>query len=341
MKNRAQKIRLGIFVAFTATILLLLVGLFTTQRLFKERDVYFIAYRNVSVSGLEVGSPVKFLGIKVGTVQDVKIDPQDVNQILLKVALTPGTPIKQDAQADIATMGITGLKAIEIRGGSNEAPFVKEGGFIPAGSSMTEEITGKAEVIAEKIEGVLNNLYQFTQPNRINKISHMVDSIIATANSITSLVSRADNFLGKVDNIVEMNRQQVEQAIDRAGEINENLIIASQMLQATATRVNMIVQSDTLDHILSSAREVANDLKEANLKELITSIAQVIDQTNMLLVKIDQDMDRGSEDFSASMSLLRSTMFNLDRATRLINDDPSVLLRGTRPSATPDKHLKR
>jgi phospholipid/cholesterol/gamma-HCH transport system substrate-binding protein len=340
MKNRAQKLRLGIFMAVTITILLLLVGLFTTQRLFKEWDRYLIAYKNVSVSGLEVGSPVKFLGIKVGIVQDIKIDPDDVNQIIVSISIKPDTPIKRDAQADIATMGITGLKAIEIRGGSNEASFIKEGGFIPAGTSMTEEITGKAEVIVEKVEHVLNNLIEFSQPYKLNKIIYMTDSIMLTANHITDLVTRADRFLAKVDTVVEMNRYQVRNVVANAGQASENLLETSLLLQATVGRIKGIVESDTLDQILGSARDVAFALKEANIKELIQNLAVIIDQTNMLLVKIDQDVDRGSEDFSISMSLLKSTMQNLDRATRLINEDPSVLLRGTRISGTPDKHLK-
>ena len=73
-----------------------------------------------------------------------------------------GTPIKQDTQADIVTQGITGLKAIEIRGGTNQAEFLKSGDYISAGRSTAEEITGKANIIAEKAEKVINNLQIFT-----------------------------------------------------------------------------------------------------------------------------------------------------------------------------------
>lgn len=340
MKNRAQKLRLGIFLVVTITILLLMVGLFTSQQLFKERDVYFISYSGVSVSGLEIGSPVKFLGIKVGSVQDIKIDPKDVNQVIVKVALKPGTPIKQDARADIATVGITGLKTIEIRGGSNEASSIQEGGQIPAGTSMTEEITGKAEVIAEKVESVLNNLQQFTQPEKMNKIANMADSITVTAQHISSLTSRADIFLGKLNAVVDANRDQIDKTIASTGEISEHLLATSELLRETSVKINSVVESDTINQILGSARKVAMDLEQTNIKQLIADLDRAINQTQALVAKIDRDLDRGSQDFSKSMALLKTTMQNLERTSRIINNDPSVLLRGTKISGEADKNLR-
>lgn len=340
MKNRAQKLRLGIFLVVTISILLLMVGLFTSQQLFKERDVYFISYSGVSVSGLEIGSPVKFLGIKVGSVQDIKIDPKDVNQVIVKVALKPGTPIKQDAQADIATVGITGLKTIEIRGGSNEASSIAEGGQIPAGTSMTEEITGKAEVIAEKVESVLNNLQQFTQPEKLNKIAYMADSITVTAQHISRLTSRADIFLGKLNDVVDANREQIDKTIASTGEISEHLLATSELLRETSSKINSVVESDTINQILGSARKVAMDLEQTNIKQLIADLDRAINQTQVLVAKIDRDLDRGSQDFSESMALLKTTMQNLERTSRMINNDPSVLLRGTKISGEADKNLK-
>ena len=163
MRNRSQKIRLGIFLFVSLAILLSVIGFFTTREFFEKEDIYYVSYEGISVSGLEVGSPVKYMGIKVGTIKDIRIDPTNVNKVIIELSLQPDTPIKEDVQADITSMGITGLKAIEISGGSNKAQSLEPGSQIPAGSSLTQEITGKAEVIAQKAEKVLNNLQIFTR----------------------------------------------------------------------------------------------------------------------------------------------------------------------------------
>lgn len=132
-------------------LFIFLIGYFTARELFEKTDTYYVAFQDVSVSGMEVGSSVKYLGINVGTISDIEINPEDVTSILLELSLKSGTPIKEDSRAEIVSLGITGMKAIEIRGGSNEAKLLNPGSHIEPGESLTSKISGKADVIAEKV----------------------------------------------------------------------------------------------------------------------------------------------------------------------------------------------
>jgi hypothetical protein len=171
MITKSQKIRLGIFSVVAVSILIITLFLLSVDQFIEDQDIYYIAYEDVSVGGLDVGSPVKYLGLKVGSVKKIKIDPNNINRIIVQIGLTEGTPIKKDVEAEISTIGITGLKIIELRGGTNEAEILKPGRYINAGQSFTEAITGKAEVIAEKIEQALNNLIAFTSSENQEKFS--------------------------------------------------------------------------------------------------------------------------------------------------------------------------
>jgi len=69
--SRPMKVRLGIFVG---TGLALLVGAFVLlagRAMLERRDYYSIRYseKGASFSGLEVGSDVKYSGIKIGRVE--------------------------------------------------------------------------------------------------------------------------------------------------------------------------------------------------------------------------------------------------------------------------------
>lgn len=328
MPSRAQKIRLGIFVLAGLLALISLIAFFTTNKYLQKTDTYHIAYQDVSVSGLEIGSPVKYLGIKVGTIKNISISPEDVSRIIVKVALKPGTPVKEDARADIVSIGITGLKMIEIRGGSNAAPLLKEGDYITAGSSsITEEITGKAEVLAEKMERVLNNLQKFTQPENLDKITQMAE--------------RASASFEKMDAMISENRRGVQETVRSVTSIAVRLDTTSQLLYESVSRINQIVRSDTVEQILASTRDISRKLKEANLEQLIQELGEVVNRTNRLLLQVDHDLERGSLDFLSSMSQLKTTLENLNQASRMIEEDPSVLIRGTKFKSTPDEQLKR
>lgn len=333
MPGRARKIRLGIFIFVSSVLLLLIVGLFTAKELFEQTDTYYVAYRDVSVSGLEVGSPVKYMGINVGSISDITIDPDDVSQIIVELSLNQGTPVKVDATADIVSMGITGLKTIEIRGGSNDADFLEQEKFIRQGTSLVEDISGQAEVIAFKVEEVLNNLIAFTQPENLEKVSR-------TVNDISTLTRNANKSISLINEVVEENREQLKSSITQAAVITQTFDATSDNLLAASGRFNSFMQSDTLGEVLGNLRDISVTLKEAQLNQLIENLAGTAAETEKILERLDDDIDRSTKDISDNLEMLQYTLENLEEISRKVNTNPSILIRGQGNKDIPDKKLQ-
>ena len=121
MISRSHKIRLGIFFAVSLVSFVVLIGVIVVPTILETKDKYYIGYRNLSLTGLMEGSSVKYHGLNVGSISDISIDPKDIQQVNVEISLEKGTPIKTDTRADVTALGITGLKVIELLGGSNEA----------------------------------------------------------------------------------------------------------------------------------------------------------------------------------------------------------------------------
>ena len=333
MKNQSRKIRLGIFIIVSSALLLFLIIFFTARELFEKTDTYYVAYQDESVSGMEVGSPVKYLGINVGTISDIQIDPEDVTSVVIELSLDHGTPIKEDSQADIVSLGITGMKAIEIRGGTNEADVLKPGSYITPGSSLSSEITGKAEVIAEKIENVLNNLQVFTHPDTLAKITRMLDNF-------SSLASNADQTILKLDTIISQNEDDFRATMVKANKISESLLASSHNIENTAKQIENLVENDSIQDIIGNTREFTQTLKETDFSQLIEDLAETARRTRELLIKVDDDINKSGQSIVESQKLLKSTLRNLEEASRKINNNPSVLIRKTEIKNLPDEKLK-
>ncbi len=333
MKGRAQKIRLGLFVMVSGLFLLILVGFFTARRLFEPKEHYYVAYHDVSVSGLQVGSPVKFLGIDVGSISDIRIDPDDVRTIHIRLSLREGTPVKEDAVADIVSIGITGLKTIEIRGGTPEADFLEEGGYIQAGTSLAEDITGQAEVIAYKVEDVLNNLLDFTHPDNMEKITIAVEKVSMLADNI-------DHTFSMVDEVMAENRTDLRETLEAVNRLSNRLDMTTEELYSASKQVNKIMQGEEISEVLGNIRDVSLQLRETNLHGLIESLAEATSQTQKLIMRLETDLEHGGGLLNENLELLQHTLENLNEASRKINSNPSVLIRGTRARATPDKDLQ-
>ena len=68
--------------------------------------MYFIRYKEISLTGLEIGSPVKYRGLRIGRIEDMFIDENDVTSIIVEISIDPKTPIKEDNIAVIDYLSI-------------------------------------------------------------------------------------------------------------------------------------------------------------------------------------------------------------------------------------------
>lgn len=326
MPSRSQKVRLGVFIVISSFALLILLFIVGSRKFFEEKDIYYISYRDVSVSGLEVGSPVKYLGINIGSIKSIDFDPDDVYNVIVTISVTPGTPIKTDARANIEAIGITGLKMIEIRGGSNEAPLLQPNDYIKQGSSITEDITGKAEEIANKVERVMNNLLEFTAPEKLNKIITLAESATQSMDNINSMVQE--------------NRRNLREGLAYGNVVMARLDTITSALQISTNEIAKITASDTLRQIVANFHDMSSKLTKVDLVRLVERLREVVEKTNKILVTMDRDMELGNRDFLTSLQELKSTLDNLNEVSRILKEDPSVIIYGSDVDDIPDDDLE-
>lgn len=330
--KKAQKIRLGIFILISSGLFILLIGYFTARSLFERKEHYYVAYTDVSVSGLEVGSPVKLMGINVGSISDIRISPEDVNVIIIELALQENTPVKEDAVADLVALGITGMRTIEIRGGTQEADFLEPGEYIQPGTSFAEDITGRAEDIAFRLEEVLNNLQMFTHPDNM-------EAFTKTAADVSAFTNQAERTIMSLDEVIMENREDLRKTIAAANKFTGELDKTSDELFMAMSRFNEIMQGDTLSDILANFRDISLTFKETNLNELIEQLAVTTAETQVLLRKVGEDIDRGGEVLTENLLLLQYTLNNLHEVSRKASANPSVLIRRPRMEDAADRIL--
>ncbi|MDZ7589779.1 MAG: MlaD family protein [Rubrivivax sp.] len=118
MDDKVNYSLVGLFVlalgaALVAGVLWLAAGLGGQQAM----NTYQAVIKE-SVAGLNVDAPVKYLGVDVGKVSRIQIDPRNSQQVRLHFLIDRGTPIKQDSLAVLKTQGLTGIAYIELSGGS-------------------------------------------------------------------------------------------------------------------------------------------------------------------------------------------------------------------------------
>ena len=300
--TRAQKARLGIFLLISGGLLLTILFIVTGSKLFEKLDIYTVRFRDVSVSGLEIGNAVKYHGVRVGRIEEVYIDPEQVETVVVVLALKRGTPVKTDVKAIVSGYSLTGIKLIELTGGSTDAQLVEAGSEIPAGESTFELITGRAEAVSEKLELVLSNLAILTGSENQKRLFEMVDN--------TALV------LNDVHTMLDDNRDNIERTV-------ENFEIAS-------AEFRKLTESDALRRTFASLDTTAAEIKAAQLGKAISELRLALEQARSTFTHLDLTLLKGRHDILTSLEIMRESLDSFNEFARMISEDPSLLLRGTR-----------
>jgi phospholipid/cholesterol/gamma-HCH transport system substrate-binding protein len=336
MVTKAQKIRLGIFIAIGCTLILMFAGVVAGSKLFEKRDIYYIEYEDVSVNGLQVGGAVLYHGIKVGRVETIKINPDDVSKVILTISVEAGTPIKEDVLATLVPVGITGLKSVELKGGSQNAKLVKPKTYLKRGTSTFDSITGKAESIAEKIDIIAANISNMTDAQNQKNIAEILEqtslllyetrtNLSGTLSSLNKIASSTAEIAGSaatnIDKLTTTTNTQIENIGSNLNRsitelnMNTNLLLTDTRKQVT----DMGENSNLL--ILQTSKDIA--LMTASINQSLNRINQIVNtaQFDSLIVNVNtisgklaaSDIKKLVTDLSATVVQTNSLINNLDR----------------------------
>jgi len=113
VEREANYAAVGAFVLLVALLGALFVYWYSDTREHRNYNRYEI-YFSGSVSGLERGAAVRYLGVGVGRVVELHIDPRDSSRVEVIVDIDATTPISAHTVAQLQLQGVTGLLYIDL-----------------------------------------------------------------------------------------------------------------------------------------------------------------------------------------------------------------------------------
>lgn len=332
MVSKATKVRLGVFLAVGSLLILVFAAAVAGNRLTQKWDTYYIVFDDYPVSGLQVGGTVNYQGIKVGRVEDIKIDPQDVLKVKVTINIEPGTPIKDNTEAVLSLVGITGLKAVEIRGGTNEAKTLKPGSYIKPGSTMIDDISQRAVSIAEKIDLIAANINDITnQQNRENiakilsetgmiladtrgNLAGTLDAISRIANNTADLTEGlnrnidmiSQNLAGNIDEISQTTSESMESIVET---LNDELVLITRNLNQNISEI-----SEQGEYLLQDTR--------FHLNNIGTNTNTLVLESTQQIVSVSSNINRSLETINRLLSSeeFTSIVANIDKLSAQLAD---------------------
>jgi phospholipid/cholesterol/gamma-HCH transport system substrate-binding protein len=322
--------------------MVLAISLLAGYHFTRERDIYTVRFTE-SVSGLDVGAQVKYNGVRIGQITDIEIDRSDLERVIATMEIRQGTPVKADAEAVLVSMGITGLRFVEITGGSKRAKLLKPGDEIPAGKSLMGTLEGKAEDIAVRTEMALDKINQVLSDKNIQGVHDIVINMNDITGDVADLLKENKQNISKIIGNVEVISRDLKKtmaSLGRSSERLEGVITESEpkvgeiMDNLNATAKDFRKAGKSLARIDNILKDIAGTLgrfnrylKDVDLGALAGDAQVAVSQAKEMLKSMRQLVDASRGDIYQSSKSLRKTLRNLEVLSSDLKEQPSLLLR--------------
>jgi phospholipid/cholesterol/gamma-HCH transport system substrate-binding protein len=298
MEREANYAAVGAFVLVVALVGALFVYWYSDSREHRNYNRYEI-YFSGTVSGLDRGAAVRYLGVGVGRVFEMRIDPRDSSRVQVIVDIDSRTPVSANTIAELQLQGITGLLYIDLsedRDNKRTAPEVAslEYPVIRAAPSRFDvflsslpELVAAAGDVAKRADRLLNddtlaavsaavgNLNKASSglPQTLHDLNALIGELRGASIELTASARSAHGLIDSVD-------PEVRAAAQRLHAIANNLEDASSQLDKVIVENRQDIRSfardglPEIERFVREGRAAAQDIRalSSSLRENPTQL---------------------------------------------------------------------
>jgi len=300
-----RELRLGILGIVLAGLMIWGYQFVKGKNIFK--NVITIQTVIDDVTGLAISSPVKINGFKIGTVNNITLNPEDVNSMVISMEVDGDIKFPKSTVASVISGQLVGgkevvLNFVDLCDGSD---CLKEGDMIKSRNiGFLESIVGEenmenySEGIKETVGSVMDTLNATLMDENsnspINKsfrnLELTMDNLASTTSSINSLFRRS--------------QAELSATISNLATITETMATSDAQIRSMLTNMDLI----TLQ------------LKDANLGATVGNANKAIDTATGMLTDVSGTLEEANKTFANLNDLLIKVDQGDGSMAKLMND---------------------
>ena len=269
MDRDANFVAVGAFVLLVIAMAVSFVVWYTNQQ---EKHIYlrYEIYFPGTVSGLTQGSPVRYLGVDVGKVARILIDPERRNRVLVIADIEATAPIDGRTQASLSLQGITGLLFIDLEQDRKATVpgVLAEGLHYPVIRSAPSDF----DVLLSNLPALTTHLMELV--DRFNQVfsDENVRAFKATLDNARLASERLPGTLREVQELVTDARSTFREVKGAAADLRAIEAQAAPDLESAIANMrrvsdNLAKTSDLLEHFMADNEPVVTRFTHQSLPE--------------------------------------------------------------------------
>jgi len=250
--NTQKKLELKVGIVSLLALIILIVGISLAKGLNVSVSKQTVKFIFDNSGGITEGSPVVVNGVRRGSVTSVKnID----NGVAITADINSIADLKEDANATITILEITGGKKIELNSGTSELPFnIKHS--IPGKS--TADISDLVAILGEVSDNAVSLV------RNLDTLAYGLNLMMGDgklAENVNTIVDNAIDITNNVNNLLENNYAMLERTIK---DISSLIADFKKTYDKQEPKLDKLIND--IDLAVSDARELLSTTKETMSK---------------------------------------------------------------------------
>jgi phospholipid/cholesterol/gamma-HCH transport system substrate-binding protein len=322
METRANYVLIGLFTVIGFVGMLAFALWFGRIELDKQFAYYDVKF--TSVSGLARASDVRFAGLPVGQVTEVKLSPDNDGTILVRLEVAQNTPVRASSLATIESQGVTGVSYVGISPGEPGEPLLRDTAntpipLIPPGRSILQSLTEDAPELVSEVLDVVRELKALISNENVDRVDNILkneekasagfaqslDDFTVVSGAISAFAIEISNF----NVMLEGMTNKAEKLFDSA---DDTLVAITALTKETQTTVATGTKTleQTTQTMKSAETFIDSDLKTATqeltagLRETRAQVAALSTDASAML----SEFQKTGETATARLDELQATI---------------------------------
>jgi ABC-type transporter Mla subunit MlaD len=280
--------RLGFFVVLVLVVVLATAVLFI-QRMKSRAVIGMVTYTTENVSGLDISSPVRYRGVPVGRVTDLRVDPRETTveinfEVFLNRLSTIGFNVSRiqkladiggiapNLRAQIVPNPVTGEAYLLLDLPKNPPPpmsldFKPNRLYVPSVPSIRATVQDRLPALLDRAEATLQTLREIVSriPNSLDRSDRFFSNVerIVQESQLPALSADSRKFFTTTSAQVEQIRSEMDGLIGTEGALvkfSEEARAASQSARESADTSRLA--ADDLRRSLPAIRDSLEQMRE-------------------------------------------------------------------------------
>ncbi|MFN3543417.1 MAG: MlaD family protein [Thiobacillus sp.] len=261
---------------------------------------YSLYFKQQSLDGLAVGSPVKMRGIKVGVVDSYKFARGGDEAVTVIARIDEGVPVHQGAQAYVKRNLVTGIASIEIDNGPSDSPLLSKP---PPGERYPVIAEGRSDI--DRVATAFSRL-------AINgaQVLEKMNALLSDENQ--RAISQTLANLNELSAHLAANKASLDAAVQGIRDASDEFRFAGASISQAATRAE------------GSIVGVGNNA-EAVLKEAAIALQSFQREASLISQQIQQLTETGTLELTNVSRDVRTSADTLTTAGQRLSNPRAIL----------------